>query len=190
MAADDRSCDPVYGGEASRFEAIVARLSFFQPLRSNAKIAFRSRLGRLRRFSQLGGREWPSLISRRFCRSLGSGERLREFAFDDGRRFVFELFENARQLFAMRRDESIENCCGNTAKVFAQILVVAAVRNSNYGRYVNKQLVNDQSLHAKCDEFFGRQAAEVTQFICFCSAGRDVLIAKNRRERQILARQL
>src|SRR5262249_9337136 len=104
--------------------------------------------------------------------------------------FVLEFFENAGQLRAMRRDESIENCCGNTAEVFAQILVVAPVRNRYSGRYVNEQLVNDQSLHAKCNKFLRRQAAEVTQFICLCSAGCDVLIAKNRRERQILAWQL
>jgi hypothetical protein len=48
--------------------------------------------------------------------------------------------------------------------------------------------MNDQPLHAKRDKFLGRETAEIAQFVRFRNAGCDVLGAKYRRERQVLAR--
>src|SRR5262249_53882525 len=103
--------------------------------------------------------------------------------FDNGRSLLLELFEDAGQFLTMWSDEPIENRRGDPTEVLTQILIVEAVRNSNAGRHMNQQFVNDKPLHTKRHEFLGRETAEVTQFVCFCCRGCDVLSAKYCRER-------
>ena len=76
--------------------------------------------------------------------------------------------------------KSIENCCSNLAEIPAQILVITAVGHCYAGRHLNKQFMNSQSLRAKCDKLLNRQTAEVSQFICFRDAGRNVISAEYR----------
>jgi hypothetical protein len=102
---------------------------------------------------------------------------------------VSDLLEDARQLIAMRRDISIKNGRRDLAEVSAQVLVIASIGDGKAGRHVNQQFVHDQAIGAKGDELMHRQPAVVAQLMRFCDAGRNVLAAEYRRERQILARQ-
>ena len=89
----------------------------------------------------------------------------------------------------MRRYKSAENGCCDLAEVYPQILVITAIRDGNAGGHVNEELVDNQSLCAKCDELIGRQTTEVAQFLRFCHIGRDVFGAKYCGERQIFVWQ-
>ena len=69
----------------------------------------------------------------------------------------------------MGRNISIENGASDDTKVSAQVFVVPAVRDSNAGRHLDEQFVDDQSIGAKRDKLLHGQTAVVADVIRFAT---------------------
>ena len=79
------------------------------------------------------------------------------------------MLEGVQYFCTMRHDISIEDGCSDFAKGFAQVFV-AAVGDGNAGRHLNEELMDNQSVRAKRDQFVLGQAAVLAQFMCLVDA--------------------
>jgi len=138
------------------------------------------------RNSQRFGRGRPASPRRPQAGTKARFELLR----DDGQSGAPQPLEQLRQLDAMGRNMLVENGRSHATKVPAQIFLVRPVGHGKAAGYAKQQLMDDQPLGAKRDELVRRQTAIVAQLVRLGRAGRNVLGPENRRQRQILSRQL
>jgi len=178
----------------ARLQSAARSLRSFRPFRHDPPFAlFRVLRRRERRFPPFfkperpAARTWAAGVGRQ----LQAGTKARfELLRDDGQSGAPQPLEQLRQMDAMGRNMLVENGRSHATKVPAQIFLARPVGHGKAAGYANQQLMDDQPLGAKRDELVRRQTAIVAQLVRLGRGGRNVLGPENRRQRQILSRQL